>query len=185
VRRVEALTGAAAYDHLSARDAALGEIAATLKARPDEAPARVKALLDDRRKLEGELAELRKKLAMAGGGGASAEPAAREIGGMKFLAQRIEGVPAKELRGLVDAHKQRLGSGAVLLIADVGGKAAVAAGVTADLTARVSAVDLVRVAAEAMGGQGGGGRPDMAQGGAADPSQAPAAIAAAEALLAG
>jgi alanyl-tRNA synthetase len=185
VRRIEALTGAAAYDHLSARDAALGEIAATLKARPDEAPARVKALLDDRRKLEGEIADLRRKLAMAGGGGAAAEPEAREIGGVKFLARKVEGVPAKELRGLVDAHKERLGSGAVLLIADVGGKAAVAAGVTADLTARLSAVDLVRVAAEAMGGQGGGGRPDMAQGGAADPSRAPAAIAAAEALLAG
>ncbi len=185
IRRVEALTGAAAFAHLADRDAALAEIAGALKARPDEAPARVKALLDDRRRLEGEIAELRRKLAMAGGGGAAAEPAAREIGGVKFLAQVVEGVPAKELRGLVDAHKARLGSGAVLLIADVGGKAAVAAGVTADLTGRVSAVDLVRAAAEAMGGQGGGGRPDMAQGGATDPARAPEAIAAAEALLAG
>jgi alanyl-tRNA synthetase len=184
VRRVEALTGGAAYEHLAARDATLGEIAATLKARPDEAPARVKALLDDRRKLESELADLRRKLAMAGGG-ASAEPAARAVGGVPFLAQVVEGVPAKELRGLVDAHKAKLGSGAVLLIADVGGKAAVAAGVTADLTARVSAVDLARAAAEAMGGQGGGGRPDMAQAGGADPSKAAEAIAAAEALLAG
>jgi alanyl-tRNA synthetase len=102
-----------------------------------------------------------------------------------FLAQVVEGVSGKELRGLVDAHKDRLGSAAILLIARSDGKAAVAAGVTPDLTARVSAVELARAAAEAMGGKGGGGRPDFAQAGAADASRAEGAIEAAEALLAG
>ena len=104
---------------------------------------------------------------------------------MKFLAQALEGVAAKDLRGLIDEHKKRLGSGAVLLIADTGGKAAIAAGLTEDLTKRFSAVDLVRAAAEAMGGKGGGGRPDMAQGGGPDASKAEAAILAAEAVLGG
>ena len=102
---------------------------------------------------------------------------------MPFLAQTLSGVSGKDLRGLIDEHKSRLGSGVVLLVADTGDKAAVAAGVTGDLTARVSAVDLVRVAAEALGGKGGGGRPDMAQAGGADASKAPEAIAAARALL--
>lgn len=102
---------------------------------------------------------------------------------MPFLAQSLSGVSGKDLRGLIDEHKARLKSGVVLLVADTGDKAAVAAGVTSDLTGRFSAVDLVRVAAEAMGGKGGGGRPDMAQAGGADPTRAPEAIAAARALL--
>jgi alanyl-tRNA synthetase len=130
------------------------------------------------------VSELRKKLALAGGG-TEAAPQARDVGGVPFLAQVVSGVSGKDLRGLIDAHKGRIGSGAVLLIAEADGKVAVAAGVTDDLTARVSAVDLVRAAAEAMGGKGGGGRPDMAQAGAADASRADAAIAAAEAVLHG
>ncbi|MEL6318572.1 MAG: DHHA1 domain-containing protein, partial [Pseudomonadota bacterium] len=118
------------------------------------------------------------------GGGEAAAPEAEMVGGAAFLAQALSEVPAKELRALVDAHKQRLGSGVVLLISDDGGKAAVAAGVTDDLTARISAVDLVRAAAAAMGGKGGGGRADMAQAGGPDPSKSADAVAAARALLA-
>ncbi|MGF1446436.1 MAG: alanine--tRNA ligase [Pikeienuella sp.] len=182
VRRIEALTGAAALAHLTRQEAALAEAAAALKVRPQEVASRVQSLLEERRKLEGEVMELRKQVALGGGG---AGPEAEEIGGVKFLGQALEGVEAKDLRALIDAHKARLGSGVVLLVADTGGKAAVAAGVTEDLTDRVSAVDLVRVAVAELGGKGGGGRADMAQGGGTDPTKAEAAIAAARALLAG
>jgi alanyl-tRNA synthetase len=182
VRRIEALTGAAALTYVEEQERALKRAAAALKARPDELPDRVAALVDERRRLANEIADLRRKLALAGDGGGAA-PQPREVGGVPFLAQVLEGVSGKELRGLIDAHKGRIGSGAILLIAEADGKAAVAAGVTDDLTGRVSAVDIVRAAAEAMGGRGGGGRPDMAQAGAADASRAAEAIAAAEALL--
>lgn len=118
---------------------------------------------------------------MAGGPSTAAGP--ETVNGIPFLAQALSGISGKDLRGLIDEHKTRLGSGVVLLVADTGDKAAVAAGVTADLTGRISAVDLVRVAAEALGGKGGGGRADMAQAGGADASKAPEAIAAARALL--
>ncbi len=181
VRRIEALTGEAAFEHLANRDRALAEAAAALKVRPEQVAARTKALLDERKQFQAEIAELRRRVAVGGGGGG--QPEAKEIGGVKLLARTLEGVSAKDLRGMVDEMKAGLGSGVVLLVADVGGKAAAAAGVTTDLTGRVSAVDLVRAAAEALGGQGGGGRPDMAQAGGADPSKAPEAIAAVEALL--
>ncbi|MEM7544553.1 MAG: alanine--tRNA ligase [Pseudomonadota bacterium] len=183
VRRVEALTGAAAFDYLSAQDHALAAVANVLKARPDEAAERAQVLLEERKALQGEIAELRKQIALGGGGSTGAQ--AKDIGGVTFLAQALSGVSPKDLRGLIDEHKSRLGSGVVLLIADAGGKAAAACGVTDDLTGRISAVDAVRVAAEALGGKGGGGRPDMAQAGGADPSKAPEAIAAVEALIAG
>ncbi|MEO0719794.1 MAG: DHHA1 domain-containing protein, partial [Pseudomonadota bacterium] len=125
----------------------------------------------------------RKQIAL--GGGASDGPEAKEIGGVTFLAQALSGVSAKDLRGLIDEHKKRLGSGAVLLITDAGGKAAVAAGVTDDLTDKLSAVDLAQDAVGALGGQGAGGRPGMAQGGGPDVSKAADAIAAAEQVLAG
>ncbi|MBX2853909.1 MAG: alanine--tRNA ligase [Rhodobacteraceae bacterium] len=177
VRRIEALTGAAAFEYLDAQTQSLAAAAATLKARPEEVADRVRGLLDERKKLENEIADLRKQVALGGSGGGEAE--AKEIGGVKFLAQSLTGVSGKDLRGLIDEHKKRLGSGAVLLVADTGGKAAVAAGVTEDLTDRISAVDLVKAAAEALGGKGGGGRPDMAQAGGADPSKADEEIAAA------
>ncbi|MCV6585322.1 MAG: alanine--tRNA ligase [Marinibacterium sp.] len=183
VRRIEALTGAAALDHLSRQDRVLSDVALELKAQADEVPERVKALLDERKALQNEVAQLRRDLAMSGGG--SAQPEATEIGGVPFLAQSLSGVTGKDLPALIDAHKERLGSGAVLLIADTGGKAAVAAGVTPDLTGTVSAVDLVKAAVVELGGKGGGGRPDMAQGGGADPSKADAAIKAAETVLKG
>ncbi|MEO1613811.1 MAG: DHHA1 domain-containing protein, partial [Pseudomonadota bacterium] len=179
VRRIEALTGAAAFDYLSQQDHRLAEVASALKVAPAEAAERARALLEERKALEREIAELRKQVAL-GGGGAAEGPEAKDIGGVKFLAQALSGVSPKDLRGLIDEHKSRLGSGVVLLIADAGGKAAAACGVTEDLTDRISAVDAVRAAAEALGGKGGGGRPDMAQAGGADPSKAPEAIAAVE-----
>jgi alanyl-tRNA synthetase len=181
VRRVEALTGAAALAHVETQEARLKRAAAELKAQPEELADRIAALVEERRRLAAEVSDLRKKLALAGGG--QAAPEAKTICGVPFLSQILSGVSGKELRSLIDAHKERMGSGAVLLIAESDGKAAVAAGVTADLLGKVSAVDLVRAAAEAMGGKGGGGRPDMAQAGASDPARAPEAVAAAEALL--
>jgi alanyl-tRNA synthetase len=181
VRRIEALTGAGALAHVAAEAAALGEAAGLLRARPEELPERVRELLDERKAQAAEIAELRRRLALAGGPAEAKGP--ETVAGVPFLAQKLTGVSGKDLRGLIDEHKARLGSGVILLVADTGDKAAVAAGVTDDLTSRISAVDLVRVAAEALGGKGGGGRPDMAQAGGADPARAPEAIAAARALL--
>jgi len=181
VRRVEALTGEAARAHAASGERALAEAAGLLRARPDELAERIRALLDERRALAQEVADLRRRLALAGPAQADAGP--ETVKGVPFLARSLSGVSGKDLRGLIDEHKAQLKSGVVLLVADTGDRAAVAAGVTPDLTGRFSAVDLVRVAAEALGGKGGGGRPDMAQAGGADPSRAPQAIAAARALL--
>jgi len=180
VRRIEALTGQAALDHLRQQDARLADIAAIVKAPVSELADRIKTLFDDRKALMNEVAQLRRDLAM---GGKAGGPEAKDINGVKFLAQVLTGVSGKDLPALIDEMKARLGSGAVLVIADTGGKPAVAAGVTADLTDRVSAVTLARAAAEAMGGKGGGGRPDLAQAGGADIALADAAIMAAEAAL--
>ncbi|MEC8667938.1 MAG: alanine--tRNA ligase [Pseudomonadota bacterium] len=185
VRRIEALTGQAAMAELRGRDQALGQIEGMLKATGDDAVARVKAMLEERRALQNEVAQLRRDLAMSGGSGQGGGAEAKEINGVKFLAQALTGVSGKDLPSLIDQFKEQIGSGAVLLIADTGGKAAVAAGVTADLTDKISAVDLVRAAVPELGGKGGGGRPDMAQGGGADASNADAAIKAAEAVLGG
>ncbi|MDD9922503.1 MAG: DHHA1 domain-containing protein, partial [Boseongicola sp.] len=144
---------------------------------------RVKALQDERKALAAEVADLRKQLAMSGGGAAA--PASEDVAGISFFAQSLTGVSGKDLPALIDEHKSRMGSGAVLLIADTGGKAAVAAGVTDDLTARISAVALVQAAVAELGGKGGGGRPDMAQGGGPDASGADAAIEAAKTVLKG
>ena len=182
VRRIEALTGQAALDHLRAQDARLADLAAALKTPVAEVVDRVKALAEERRALQNEVAQLRRELAM---GGTSGGPEVKQVHGVKFIAQVMQGVSGKDLPALIDEMKGRLGSGAVLLIADTGAKPAVAAGVTQDLTGRISAVTLVKAAAEAMGGKGGGGRPDMAQAGGADITLADAAIAAAEAVLKG
>ena len=182
VRRIEALTGQGALDYLNEQLGRVAEVAALLKTAPAEIADRVKALVDERRGLQNEVAQLRRELAMGGGGAAG--PAAKDVGGVPFLAQVVQGVSGKDLPALIDEMKARIGSGAVLLIADTGGKAAVAAGVTADLTGRISAVSIVKAAAEALGGKGGGGRPDMAQAGGADASKVEEAIRAAEAVLA-
>ena len=183
VRRIEALTGQAALDHLREQAGRLAEIAGALKAQSQDVTDRVRSLIDERKALQNEVAQLRRELAM--GSGTAAGPETREINGMKFVPQVVSGVSGKDLPALVDELKARVGSGVVLVVADTGGKAAVAAGVTGDLTARVSAVDVVKAAAEALGGKGGGGRPDMAQAGGADASKSAEAIAAAEAVLGG
>ncbi|MCB1342922.1 MAG: alanine--tRNA ligase, partial [Pseudooceanicola sp.] len=182
VRRIEALTGELALAELRGRDARLAEVETLLKVGRDEVLSRLKALLDERKALSNEVAQLRRELAM---GGPAQEAEAKTVNGVPFHAQVLSGVSGKDLPSLIDEHKARLKSGAVLLIADTGGKAAVAAGVTGDLTEKVSAVDLVRAAVEQLGGKGGGGRADMAQGGGADASNAEAAIKAAEAVLGG
>ncbi len=183
VRRIEALTGAPALAHLRAQDARLSAVADALKAPVTEAADRVRALLDERKALANEVAQLRRELAMSGGG--TAEPQAEEVNGTAFLAQVLNGVTGKDLPALIDAHKDRIGSGAVLLIAEADGKVAVAAGVTKDKTDAVNAVDLVKAAVVELGGKGGGGRPDMAQGGAKDASNADAAIKAAKTVMEG
>ena len=183
VRRIEALTGAAAFQHLSDQDHRLSNVAAALKARPEEVGERVKALMDERKALANEVAQLRRELAMSGGG--QADVKSKDINGVSFIAQVLSGVTGKDLPALVDEHKAQMESGAVLLIADADGKAAVAAGVTKDLTGTVSAVDLVKAAVVELGGKGGGGRPDMAQGGGKDAANADAAIKAAEAVIGG
>jgi alanyl-tRNA synthetase len=148
-----------------------------LKASPEEVPARVAALVEERRKLERELADAKKALAM--GGGTSADAAGPEqIAGHAFLGQVVEGLDPKNLRGEVDAMKQRLGSGIAALVAVNEGRASVAVGVTDDLVGQVSAVDLVKAAVAALGGQGGGGRPDMAQGGGPNGAKAAEALKA-------
>ncbi|WP_151954252.1 alanine--tRNA ligase [Sphingomonas sp. EC-HK361] len=182
VRRVEALTGEAARAWLTARDEKLREAASALRVTPDEVPARVAVLIEDRRRLERELADARKALAMGGSGGEAAA-AAESIAGTNFVGQLFDGFDAKGLRGAVDEAKQRIGSGVAAIVATNDGRASVAVGVTDDLVGRFSAVDLVKAAVAALGGQGGGGRPDMAQGGGPDADKGSAALDAIRAAM--
>ena len=187
VRRIEALTGEAARLWLSDREDRLRQSAATLKTTPEEVPARITALVEQSRRLERELAEAKKALALggAGAGGAGAQTAGPEkVGAINFIGQVIEGLDPKELRGLVDQNKAALGSGVSAVLAVVDGRASIAVGVTDDLTATISAVDLVRAGVEALGGKGGGGRTDMAQGGGPDGDKAQTAIESVKAALA-
>jgi alanyl-tRNA synthetase len=182
VRRIEALTGEAARQWLVEREAWLAEVAGALRVRPDEAPARVAALVEERRRLERELAEARRALALAGPAAAAA-PAREEVAGLGFLGQVVEGLEPRALRGLIDEAKRALGSGVAVAVTVHDGRASVAVGVTEDLTARISAVELVRAAAAALGGQGGGGRPDLAQAGGPEGARAGEAVAAVRAAL--
>ena len=182
VRRIEALTGEAARQWLSQRESKLREAAATLKSSPDEVPARLAALVEERKRLERELGDAKKALAM-GGGGKSEGPAPEQVNGHKFLGQVMEGLDPKGLRAAIDDMKKKLGSGIGALVAVNDGRASVAVGVTDDLAGQVSAVDLVKVAVAALGGQGGGGRPDMAQGGGPDGSKAAEALQAVKTAL--
>jgi len=181
VRRIEALTGQAALDYLREQDRRLTTAAGVLKVSPGEVAARVKALLDDRKTLTNEVAQLRREVAMGGGAGQAFGP--EEVNGLKLHAQVMQGVTGKDLPGLIDEIKTQIGSGVVLLIADTGGKAAVATGVTRDLEGRLSAVDLLRAVVPELGGKGGGGRADLAQGGAPSAENAPAALAKAKTYL--
>ena len=184
IRRIEALTGAAADDHIQSQFKSIADAANTLKVKSSEVALRAQQLLDERRTLQNEVANLRRELAMSGGADTAAvEPVM--VGGKALLAQVLQGVTGRDLPALVDAHKAKIGSGAVLLIADADGKAAVAAGVTDDLTANLSAVDIVKIAVAELGGKGGGGRADMAQGGAKSVELAEAAIAAVKTLMEG
>ena len=183
IRRIEALTGEAARLWLADRDEKLREAAAALRTAPDDVPARVTALVEERRRLERELAEARKALALGGGGAAPAGP--EEVGGVNFLAQVVDGLDPKGLRGAVDDAKARIGSGVAMIVAVNDGRASVAVGVSADLTSSHNAVDLLRAAVAALGGQGGGGRPDMAQGGGPEGDKAADAVAAVKAVLEG
>jgi alanyl-tRNA synthetase len=186
VRRIEALTGT------TARKAAqhLGQLAkaasAELKVSLEELPARLVHVMDERRRLERELSDARKKLAMGGGARSDGADGVRTISDVKLMARVVSGIDIKDLKSLADEGKKQLGSGIVALVATTAdGKASIVVGVTPDLVARFSAVDLVRKASEALGGKGGGGKPDMAQAGGPDGSKADAALAAIEAALGG
>lgn len=181
VRRIEAATGAEALSWLKARGQVSAELATSLKVPLSDLPRRVAALSDERRSLEKELAEAKRKLAMGGGGGAPAGP--EDINGVKLLARVAEGVGGKDLRTLVDEAKSQIGSGIVVFVGVDDGKAGVTVGVTKDLIGRFSAVDLVKVASAALGGKGGGGRPDMAQAGGPDADKAEEALDAVRAAL--
>ncbi|MEP3422091.1 MAG: alanine--tRNA ligase [Erythrobacter sp.] len=187
VRRIEALTGDAARNWLVGREEALKAAAGVIRATPEEVPARITALLEERKRLEKELAEAKKALALGGGGASTGAEGGgdEEVAGIAFSGQVLEGLSPKELRPLLDETKARLGSGVAAIVAVNDGKASIAAAVTDDLTDRFSAVDLVRKGVEALGGKGGGGRPDMAQGGGPDGSKGADAIAAVKQVLAG
>ena len=178
VRRIEALAGDEARAYLEAQDARVRAVADILKVNQEDVSERVQALVDERRKLERELADARKKLALGGGTG-SADEGISEVSGVKLMARAIEGINPKDLRGLADDGKQKLGSGIVAIVGVTEeGRAGIVVGVTDDLTGTYNAVDLVQVGARALGGKGGGGRPDMAQAGGPDGARAAAALEA-------
>jgi alanyl-tRNA synthetase len=177
VRRIEALTGAAADAYIAQQDRLIGETAAALRVQPAELPQRVAGLLDERKRLERELMEARKRLATGGGGG---DESVKDVAGVKLAARLLDDVPAKELKGMADALKQQIGSGIVALIARSEERASLVVAVTPDLTGRFNAVELARLGSESLGGKGGGGRPDMAQSGGPDGSRAQAALTAIE-----
>ena len=180
VRRIEAVVAGAAEHWVEEQAGLLARAAQSLKASPAEIPARIEALLEDRRKLEKELADLRRQMA-TGGGAASAN---KDVAGITFAGRQLDGVPAKDLKGMADDIKKQIGSGVVALFSNAEGKASLVIGVTEDLVAKISAVDLVKVGSEALGGKGGGGRPDMAQAGGPDVTTAVEALAAIEAAIA-
>ena len=179
VRRIEAMTGDAARRHLAGESRQLAAIAALLKAPVAEAPERLAALLDERRRMERELSEARRKLAMGGGTGGATDDGVSEVAGTKLMARVVQGVEMRDLKSLADEGKKRLGSGIVAIVGVApDGKAGLVVGVTEDLTGRFDAVALVRAGSERLGGKGGGGRRDMAQAGGPDGAAAEAALEA-------
>jgi len=186
VRRIEALTGNAARHNANALAQLAKATALELRVPVDDMPARVSALLDERKRIERELSDAKKKLAMGGGGKSDGADGFRQVGDVKLVARAVEGIDLKDLRSLADEGKKKVGSGVVAIVGVTDdGKAGIVVGVTNDLVPRFNAVELVRKGAEALGGKGGGGRPDMAQAGGPDGSKADAALAAIEAALAG
>jgi alanyl-tRNA synthetase len=185
LRRIEALTGTMARKELNKHRNEIKLVAAEMNAPLADVPARAAALVAERKRLERELAEAKKKLAM-GGGRSDGADGVRTVGDIRLMARSVEGIELKDLRGLADEGKKKVGSGVVAIVGVTGeGKAGLVVGVTADLTGRFNAVDLARKGAEALGGKGGGGRPDLAQAGGPDGSKAEAALAAIEAALGG
>ena len=183
VRRIEALTGEAARQYLLAQAGVAKTLAQSFKVQPLDVPTRVEALVADRRALEKQVADLKKQLALGGGGSASAAP--EEINGIKLIARVLDGVDGKGLRGVAEDFRKQVGSGVVALIGVTDGKAAITVAATSDVTDRVNAADLARAAVLALGGQGAGGKPDFAQGGAPDGARAEEGLAAVRAALAG
>jgi alanyl-tRNA synthetase len=186
VRRVEALTADGARAHLATQDERLREAAALLRVRPEDVVERLKALVEERKQLERQLAEAKKQLALGGGGGGKdAGPAIVEVAGRKLLKLSVSGVDMKDLKSMADDGRAKVGSGVVAIANNsADGKLGIVVAVTPDLAGKVSAVDLVRAGSEAVGGKGGGGRPDMAQAGGPDGSKADDALKAIEAKLA-
>jgi alanyl-tRNA synthetase len=188
VRRIEALAGVAAEEYVRHQLDLLNEAAAALKVRAEDLPARLSALVEGQRRVERELSDARKALALAGGGapgGGTNADEIRQVGNVKLIGRVLNGVPGKDLKGMADEFKKKLGSGVVALVGVEEGKASAVVGVTDDLSKTLSAVDLVKAAVTALGGKGGGGRPDMAQGGGPDAAKAPDALKAIEAALGG
>ncbi len=180
VRRIEAVTGMPALAYAQSRDDLLAKTAESLKTSVADIPARVQALIDERKKLERELSDMRKKLAA---GGTSGDNGAKKINGVSFVGRVLSDIPAKELKGMADEIKKQIGSGVVALICTDNGKVSIVVGVTDDLTAKINAVDLVRLGAAAADGKGGGGRPDMAQAGGSDASKVAEVLAVIEKAL--
>ncbi len=182
IRRLEGLTGAGALSYLEEQNQKLHEVADVLKAAPADVVERIKTLATEKKKLEQQVGELRRQLA-TGGGGTESAPEIKEIGAFKFSAKVLDGFPPKDLKPMADDMKAKIGSGIIALIATNEGKASIVVGVTDDLTDKLSAVDLVKIGAEALGGKGGGGRPDMAQAGGPDANAANDAVSAIEKVL--
>jgi len=187
IRRIDALTGKAAVEYVAERDRVLTDAADTLKVQPVELPARIGALMEERRKLERELADARRALALGGSSAGSASNGAgtKDVNGIKFATRLLDGVPARELKSLADDLKKQIGSGVIAIVATHEGKAANLVAVTDDLAKRFDARELVKAGVAALGGQGGGGRPDMAQGGGPAVDQAAAALDALDRIVVG
>lgn len=184
VRRIEGLTGPGALAYFAEQEKALKGVAEVVKAIVPEVVDRVAHLAQERKRLEAEVTELRRQLAMGGGHGtASATQTPKNINGVNFVSRVLTDIPAKDLKPMADAFKAQVKSGVIALTASFEGKVSLVVAVTDDLTKRVSAVDLVKIGAEALGGKGGGGRPDMAQAGGTDIDAMPDAIAAIEKAL--
>jgi alanyl-tRNA synthetase len=187
VRRIEAVTGKAALDFYNQEEKILHAAAEALKAPQSELPGRITQLLDERKKLEKEVADLRQKVALGGGSGAASGggEAPKQVNGVNFVSRVLADIPAKDLKPMADAFKAQVKSGVIALVSSFEGKVSIVVAVTEDLAKKFSAVDLVRIGAESVGGKGGGGRPDMAQAGGTDVAAMPQAIAAIESALAG
>jgi alanyl-tRNA synthetase len=183
VRRIEAMTGEGARAWLAEQARLLAEAASAVKAAPADVPARIAALVEERKRLEKELSDARRALAV-GGGGAAAGGGAEQVGAFKYAGRKLADTPARELKATADEIKKQIGSGVVALVATEDGKASIVVAVTEDLAGKVSAVDLVKLGVAELGGKGGGGRPDMAQGGGPDAAKADAALAAIRSALA-